>query len=380
MISTLLVLVGTVVGVVLMEVAWRVYSFAVAEEPVYHWKKRIMFFEGEGSIFRNVNRIFTYVPNSTIHSRAVYFSDSDYVVEYDYRFRTNNFGLVQDNDLVRRKKSVLLLGDSFTEGQGAEPWFRQLRPQIERFGYQAINGGIFGTGFLQWWHLHHHLSENGIAIEKLVVLFISGDYIRPVWNFPDRVLRCTTALEHCDGSEGYYRLPPPEREASWVSKIREVRTPKRTAIKPPTLKEQLKRAAPATYQVYRLLKDWMNTASAPPSNAANEEWVAAQVIAEMVARYGVGNVVFVHLPQKHELDEPTAEGLRVRQAIASAGGQLVDGFKQCGLTPDDYFEIDGHPNPAGYNKIVVCVSRTVEAFLSGRSDAAAPSTNRYARY
>jgi hypothetical protein len=57
------------------------------------------------------------------------------------------FGLVQDKDLVRGVKSILLLGDSFTEGQGAEPWFRQIAPQIEKLNYQPINGGLFGTGF-----------------------------------------------------------------------------------------------------------------------------------------------------------------------------------------------------------------------------------------
>jgi hypothetical protein len=55
-----------------------------------------------------------------------------FAVEYDYRFRTNNLGLARDADVAPGLTSLLLLGDSFTEGQWAQPWFRFVSPTIER--------------------------------------------------------------------------------------------------------------------------------------------------------------------------------------------------------------------------------------------------------
>jgi hypothetical protein len=104
-----------------------------------------MFFDGPDSIFRNLDEIFTMYPTVTFF--PVSYTFLSYSTEYAYKFKTNNFGLVQDKDLVRGVKSILLLGDSFTDGQGAEPWFRQIAPQIEKLNYQPINGGLFGTGF-----------------------------------------------------------------------------------------------------------------------------------------------------------------------------------------------------------------------------------------
>ena len=185
-----MVVFSTLMGVALFEGAYRLYQYAFSETPLYDWTKFIMFFDGPGSIFRNVNDIFTYVPNSELTSRLIYYSEAAYSTEYEYTFRSNNFGLVQDRDLLPGLRSVLVLGDSFVEGQGAEPWFRQIAPVIEQSGYQPINGGFFGTGFLQWSALERHLAANDITISKLIVIFISDDLRRTIWNFPEQQLKC----------------------------------------------------------------------------------------------------------------------------------------------------------------------------------------------
>ena len=40
-------------------------------------------------------------------------------------FHTNNYGLVQKND-ISNKKSILFLGDSFAQGVGAKPVFQDV--------------------------------------------------------------------------------------------------------------------------------------------------------------------------------------------------------------------------------------------------------------
>jgi hypothetical protein len=138
------------------------------------------FFDGPETIFQNHGDIFTYVPHKGIRNVTAYFFERNFTVEFDYRFRTNNVGLVQDADVGPERDSLLLLGDSFAEGHGAEPWFWQVSPEIAKLGYQPVNGGLLGTGFEQWLKLERYLSGKSIRIGKLVVLFISDDYARGV--------------------------------------------------------------------------------------------------------------------------------------------------------------------------------------------------------
>ena len=97
--ATLLIVFSALAGLAIVEIGS--YIFLPSWNP-------ILFFDGPDSIFRNVGRIFTYVPNSDIFSRTIYFSGSSYSTEYEYKFKTNNFGLVQDRDLVRGIKSIRL--------------------------------------------------------------------------------------------------------------------------------------------------------------------------------------------------------------------------------------------------------------------------------
>src|SRR5262245_14573423 len=96
----LLVIASIVVGIAVVELLCHFFLPSINSARVYDWNRRIMFFDGNGTIFQNHDDIFTYVPNNDIRSLTVYFSDDDFVVEYDYRFRTNNYGLVQDADVI----------------------------------------------------------------------------------------------------------------------------------------------------------------------------------------------------------------------------------------------------------------------------------------
>ena len=63
---------------------------------------------------------------------------------WDYKFSTNNYGLVQDNELEKKKKSIIFLGDSFTVGWGTEPWINNFNGMFKKM--QVINGGQAGAG------------------------------------------------------------------------------------------------------------------------------------------------------------------------------------------------------------------------------------------
>lgn len=341
----LLAISSALIGILLIEL------FCWLFVPTLGWSipgrdNRVVFFDGDGSIFENHGDIFTYLPHNTIRNVTAFFSRDAFSVEYDYRFRTNNLGLAQDVDLTPGRKSLLLLGDSFTEGQGAEPWFQLVSPTIERLGYQPVNGGVLGTGFQQWLKLTQYLADKGIVIRKVVVLFISDDYHRPVWSIPTQVFNCLSSPPRCRVEQSYfYRLPPQEKMASWIARVREARRPMK-----PHLKPSASALLPASFSVYMYLTHLFTYAQAEAASRA--------AISGLIERYGPENVAFLHLPQKNEISRgPDALGLRARRAIENAGGKLFDGFKLCGLTESDYYVHDDHPNPRGYAKIAACAAK-----------------------
>jgi hypothetical protein len=318
-------------------------------------QRTIYFFDGPGTIFRDYGETFTYVPHSDINVLTVSYSDDDFNTEYNYHLQTNNLGLVQDTDVIPGRESLLLLGDSFTEGVGSEPWFRLLSPEVAKLGYQPINGGIGGTGFSSWLKLDRYLAAADIQIRKLVVLFISDDYRRPAWNITPGELRCFSDLSLCRVEEGVffrYRLPPPEELSSWVGKIK--------AARMPTLKARAKALLPATDRVYKRLGKLLRLS---PQMARDErgERESRAAVAEFIKIYGPENVAFIHLPQKGEIDSgPDDLGLKVRRSIQEAGGKLFDGFKLCQLTAADYHPNDLHPNGRGYDKISACTMSVIK--------------------
>ncbi len=344
--SWLLIIPSIFIGVLLFEIFSPLFLPWIRNTDT-GMQRLIYFFDGPDTIFRDFEETFTYVPHSDIRVLTVSYSDSDFNIEYDYHIQTNNFGLVQDNDVIPEQDSLLLLGDSFTEGVGAGPWFRLVSPEIYKLGYQPINGGIGGTGFSGWRKLEQYLTAADIRIRKLVVLFISDDYHRPVWNVRLGELRCFSDLSLCRVEEGVYfryRLPPPEELSSWIARIRTGRVA--------TLKARAKALLPATYRAYESLKLRLSPAMAREERREQESRAA---IAEFIKTYGPENVAFIHLPQKEELDSgPDDLGLKARRSIEEAGGKLFDGFKLCRLTAADYHPNDQHPNSRGYAKIAAC--------------------------
>jgi hypothetical protein len=344
--SWLLIIPSIFIGVLLFEIFSPLFLPWIRNTDT-GMQRLIYFFDGPDTIFRDFGETFTYVPHSDIRVLTVSYSDSDFNIEYDYHIQTNNFGLVQDNDVIPERDSLLLLGDSFTEGVGAGPWFRLVSPEIYKLGYQPISGGIGGTGFSGWRKLEQYLTAADIRIRKLVVLFISDDYHRPVWNVRLGELRCFSDLSLCRVEEGVYfryRLPPPEELSSWIARIRTGRVA--------TLKARAKALLPATYRAYESLKLRLSPAMAREERREQESRAA---IAEFIKAYGPENVAFIHLPQKEELASgPDDLGLETRRSIEEAGGKLFDGFKLCRLTAADYHPNDQHPNSRGYAKIAAC--------------------------
>ena len=120
-----------------------------------------MLFE-ENKIFKNLDNFFLYYPNKKILSEGYYNINKKFLKEYSFTITTNNFGLVQDNNLNQTKESVLFLGDSFTEGHGSYAWVNKFKGSYKNF--QIINGGILGTGPAQFYNLENYKIYDPINI------------------------------------------------------------------------------------------------------------------------------------------------------------------------------------------------------------------------
>jgi len=358
----LLIIPSAIVGVLLVELFCRLFLPSLASTPeIDQWPRLAMFFDGPETIFRNHEEIFTFIPQSEFRNLTAIFPGESFAVEYDYRFRTNNFGLVQDTDIVPERDSLLLLGDSFTEGQGAEPWFRLISPEIDKRGYQSINGGLRGTGFQQWLKLDRYLTARNVRIRKVVVLFISDDFHRPLTNIKPSELQCLAALSACHLDESYYfRLPPRDELSSWIVKIKAAQAP----VERSWLGARAAVLLPESYHVYRYFKEQIKKSASDP-RLEGAERQSRTAIAELIRLYGPDNVTFIHLPQKDEIDGPNELGLRARRSIRQAGGKLFDGFKLCRLTATDYYMNDNHPNRDGYAKIASCVTNVIKEVTAG---------------
>jgi hypothetical protein len=215
-----------------------------------------------------------------------------------------------------------------------------------------------GTGFQQWLKLGEYLSSKSIDVSKVIVLFISDDYQRPVWNVPSPVFKCTSSPSLCQVEQSYlYRLPPPGEMGSWIAKVRDARGPVK-----PRLSLSASTLFPASSSVYVYFKQPITHERAQRGSRA--------AISELVNRYGRENVAFLHLPQKNEIaGGPNDLGLAARHAIEAAGGTLFDGFKLCRMTPSDYFLNDDHPNAQGYLKIATCAAEVATSLASERAQA-----------
>jgi hypothetical protein len=126
------------------------------------------------------NKSFGYYKDTTVREIAAYGNGKKFYIAYDYSFTTNNIGLVQKKPFDPVKKSILIIGDSFTQGQGADPWFYQLEDDWKNNEYQLINLGIIGTGIEQWKDTLQWFSNIG-EINKLIICYIADDWARQRW-------------------------------------------------------------------------------------------------------------------------------------------------------------------------------------------------------
>jgi len=342
--------------VVLVIAAEAVTRVLVSEPP---WRFQLLFWS-QGAVKDASWGGHRYEPNATVKIRLFSITDLNaprLAKVYDYQLTTNAYGLIQQREPIRNKPAILLLGDSFTEGQGARPWFYEVESRWPaQAPYQLINGGLFATGFEYWSRLYRYLSST-LTVSKVVIIFISDDWNRLVLQFDPEHRRCLDSSQYCQPWMPFYGLPDEPTEA--MREVERLGRARAEFVRSGEQRRPIERVA-----LYRVLfRPAYAKARAYIKGESFEDMVFAinkRSLLEIVAAVGSDNVILLHLPQKEQVDvgvDPL--GLKAREVVRQAGLRLVDGFERCGLGPADFPERDGHPNADGYRKIGMCVERVI---------------------
>ena len=297
----------------------------------------------EGNLFKKYNNFFKYYPNLDKRYLQFYFHQGKFVKIWDYSFPTNNFGLVQSNDIYKEKKSILFLGDSFTEGIGAPPW-------VDKFGknflnYQVINGGMMGTGFQQFEKIHDHIKDI-FNVEKVVILYIGGDLRRGI------VLRDTTDClkdnRYCKKDASFLSIPSNENEIeNFLFEKYKLRQQKKIS-----LKNNLKYLVRDTY-TYNILKNYINTIRLENNVSIKKDFQAI----ENLLKKNKKKILFINIKTAEEIikKQESYETKLIGKYLAQ---KKIKNY-QCDMNNDlrNFHQIDFHPNENGYDEIFNCVTK-----------------------
>ena len=343
-------------------------------DPTTYWFDQFRFVSPQ--VFQNQGAgVWTYRPHVDIREAAVYAlptptAGTRFTVEYDCRMRSNSLGLLQQDDIDPARGTTIVVGDSFTAGQGGCPWFdrlRALRPQE-----QLLNAGLFGTGIEQWRRLIVHLRERGVNVTRVLAIAISNDFARPAWNWQPGELACL------DGGA----CPPDTHPGVWLpvgsDESREqliARSAVRLSQRYPdeNLGARLWRFFRYYSYVFKFgdhanetMKAWIRGKRC--KDCVNTIFSDNESALKGLKELGVPFRVLL-VPQRSE------SGLLWQLPESAAAEAALDwagvAYDWCPLPADDYLPIDGHPNKAGYDKLVACVNDRLNRMEPARAGVTA---------
>tara|TARA_Y100001970_G_scaffold173831_1_gene212264 strand:+ start:2022 stop:3107 length:1086 start_codon:yes stop_codon:yes gene_type:complete len=315
--------------------------------------ERFMLFQ-EGKVFKNVNKIFKFHPEKKILSETFYYLDGYFKKEYSYYINTNNFGLVQNNNIFKEKPSILFLGDSHIEGQGADAWVNYFNGEFK--DYQIINGGIFSTGPQQFELLEKHISEN-FNVKKVVFFYIGDDFRRGIFNMSDKTLDCLKNFKECEGNENYYGFNLSGKDPyKFLEFLRNYRV--EYIKKVPKFKKYRRLIKKKISNLY-VFKLPINFLKIKFYNSNNEKIKKNfQSVKNLNKKYDK-NIIYIQLFSKPEIIEGKSyETIYAEKFIKKiSNNHFVCDFDK---NLNNFYKIDSHPNNRGYKNLYECVENIMK--------------------
>ena len=344
--NKLLIIYSSLLTLIFLEL---LFNFIIFPKNDYNYKNRYLIFS-EGKIFKNIDNFFTYEPNKELIASNYYFNNGEFNLVYKHKIYTNNLGLVQKTDIDSELPSILFLGDSFTEGQGAESWINQFNGKYKN--YQIINGGFLSTVFQQFNLIDNYLSKNDI--QKVFVLFIGDDLRRDIFQFNNQQLDCLNNHKLCNGNENFYGFPLSKKEPqNFLTNLRNKQFNK-NEIKNIDLKKLRRNLKSSISELY-IFKIPINFLKSHLYKSKNEKILKNfKAINSLVEKYD-NDIFFIHLHMKEEIlnKKRGYESIYVSEHIKS----ITKNYFTCTFDKDisNFYNFDQHPNAQGYENLYQCI-------------------------
>jgi lysophospholipase L1-like esterase len=292
----------------------------------------------------NSDGVFTWPPDRKIRYAKMH-GDR---VEFDVFFRSNDLGLVDDEDYAgppHSSRRVALVGDSFTAGyHGGRPWVLALRERMAGEDVALYNLGIGGAGFIQFENLLESAFEK-VQFTDVVLLVISDDLLRPPWYLDVERDRARFCLE--SWAPWLCRLKPPyfhridleADPAEWVA----------GRLDPPS--------AVRGSALVSLFMQVMRASERTDEERRNRIAANERALSSIVRTYGSERVFVVHLPMRNEVVRGSYDDYarNLPDFVGDLGVDYFSALGECDWNARMFFEHDTHPNARGYTRVISCV-------------------------
>tara|TARA_Y200000002_G_scaffold194917_1_gene161050 strand:+ start:134 stop:1219 length:1086 start_codon:yes stop_codon:yes gene_type:complete len=304
----------------------------------------------QGKVFKNIENVVKYHSNKTIKAEAYIYTENKFKQAYSYEIKTNNFGLVQKNNLKKNIPSILFLGDSFTEGQGVPAWIDKFEGNFSK--YQIINGGILATGPQQFELMEKHVSRN-YDVKKVLFLFIGHDIRRSPFLMSKKDLDCLNDYKKCIGSQTFLGYPISNKNPDIF--LKSLRNQRIENYKNLSFAKKLKKKTKNFFSNLYIIKT--------PKTFLREKFYKSKnikikknflSIKRLHEKYGK-NIFFINLKTRNEiLNGREYESIYAESFIKN----LTNNFYSCEFDNDlsNFNPLDHHPNKKGYDNLFNCIN------------------------
>ncbi len=319
----------------------------------YDYRNTFLLFE-QGKVFKNIKNIFVFYPNTNILSETYYLKNQNFIQVNSYSIKTNNYGLAQEKDLASDKDSLLILGDSFTQGQGYGNWTDKLNNQVKK--YQIINAGILGTGPQQFLELEKYLSES-IPIKKVFLLYLGDDFRRDLYNHDQQRISCLKNYKNCNGFESFYGFPLSKKEPyDFLNFLKKKRFENKDEFTFKKVRRYLKKKIYSLYIVNIPVGFLRNNFYKSKNKKILRNFDA---IEKLINKYG-NNIYFINLKQKDEIinKKKSYETIYANNFLSKKTKNIYE----CNFNNDLnlFFKYDSHPNENGYRYLYKCIDKIIK--------------------
>jgi hypothetical protein len=291
-------------------------------------------------IFKNFQNTFLYEKNSKLTHLVHYGNHNQSTLVYKYDVVTNKFGLNSNLNAEDFKKEViLLLGASFAEGAGAKPWTDILNRNNEEM--KILNAGLLGTSPGHWVSIGEYLiNQEKISVSKILIIYTSDNLSRKEYNLPKPILECTQFYYFCKGWEIFIGYSY-ENNNNFVKEIYKWRDSKPIILSTGDIFQNLRLNLPATYKIYTFFNRYFRK--------IKNEYILHNFIKNTTK---IPSLI-IRIPLKEEITNPIIYK-KFKFSYLSKGIH-IDAQDKCHFNIEDYYELDEHFNPSGYQKLAKCI-------------------------